>query len=204
MENLKITISKGNAKMGAIPSVSLPSCVTCRPDAPCFKACYARRMEARRKNVRDSYQHNLDVLTTNPKAYWAQVESAMAANLSFRFHVSGDIPSYEYLEKMVDACKENSHCQTLVFTKRYELVNAFIATNGGLPDNLHIMFSGWGKAWNEKIPNPYKLPMVDVIFSESEASGFNAICGGNCSECRCKGTGCWELKKGEKLGIYKH
>ena len=34
-------ISEKNTKMGWIPSVSLPPIITCRPNAPCKKDCYA-------------------------------------------------------------------------------------------------------------------------------------------------------------------
>lgn len=48
--------------MGAIQSVSLPSGVTCRV-CECNKKCYARRLERRRKSVREAYRNNLDVDT---------------------------------------------------------------------------------------------------------------------------------------------
>ena len=38
MNQLKVSISAGNRKMGAIPSVSLPACITCNPEAPCLKS----------------------------------------------------------------------------------------------------------------------------------------------------------------------
>lgn len=96
-----VTISNGNSKLGVIPSVSLPACTTCNPSAPCFKTCYARRLEARRASVRDSYAHNLDVLVADPRAYWLQVRAAAVMARFFRFHVSGDMPNAEYLREMV-------------------------------------------------------------------------------------------------------
>lgn len=43
MENF-VTVSNANSKLGAqIYSINLPVGITCRPDAPCFKDCYARR-----------------------------------------------------------------------------------------------------------------------------------------------------------------
>ena len=43
MENF-VTVSNTNSKLGAqIYSINLPVGITCRPDAPCFKDCYARR-----------------------------------------------------------------------------------------------------------------------------------------------------------------
>ena len=59
--NNMISISKGNIKMGDISSISLPAVVTCRPDAPCFLKCYARKMCAYRDTVRAAYERNLDI-----------------------------------------------------------------------------------------------------------------------------------------------
>ena len=61
----QVCISKGNSKMGAIPSVSLPAGITCNPDAPCYKACYARRLAARRRQAGESYERNLRVYQTS-------------------------------------------------------------------------------------------------------------------------------------------
>lgn len=63
-----VKISGGNSKMGNIPSVSLPSVITCRQCA-CQEKCYARRLERLRPAVRNAYQHNLDVLNSDPETY---------------------------------------------------------------------------------------------------------------------------------------
>ena len=73
---MPVSISKGNVKMGAIQSVSLPSGVTCRV-CECNKKCYARRLERRRKSVREAYRNNLEILTTEPDTYWREVEAAI-------------------------------------------------------------------------------------------------------------------------------
>ena len=116
---LPVSISKGNAKMGAIQSVSLPSGVTCRV-CECNKKCYARRLERRRKSVREAYRNNLEILTTEPDTYWREVEAAIMLSRYFRFHVSGDIPDATYLWRMVEVARRNPHCEILCFTKKYE------------------------------------------------------------------------------------
>lgn len=47
---MEIKISNGNIKMGKIPSVSLPSIVTCRQDCICSKKCYAHKNRAFTQN----------------------------------------------------------------------------------------------------------------------------------------------------------
>ena len=122
----KISISAGNAKMGAIPSVSLPACTTCNPEAPCFKKCYARRIEARRASVREAYARNLDVLREDPRAYWIQVRAAACVTRFFRFHVSGDIPGDAYFMEMVNLAEALPNTIFLAFTKQYNIVNRFV------------------------------------------------------------------------------
>ena len=120
-----VKVSKGNSKLGAIPSVSLPSIKTCRQCA-CQEKCYAQKLERLRPAVRNAYQHNLEVLSKEPETYWREVEASVMMSRFFRFHVSGDIPTAEYLANMVAVAVRNSHCEILCFTKRYEMVNEFI------------------------------------------------------------------------------
>jgi hypothetical protein len=197
----QITISKGNSKMGAIPSVSLPACITCNPSAPCFKACYAAKIERIYKSAKDSYIRNLDILKADPASYWIQVKAAAMVNRFFRYHVSGDIPNKEYFNNMVKLAEELPGTQFLAFTKQYNIVNQFINDGGKIPHNLKIIFSNWG-TW--KCENPHGLPVCEIIFPGDEIPEEWKICGGNCTECACRGIGCWEIKKGDTIAIYKH
>ena len=74
MKNQTVSISKGNSKMGAIPSVSLPACITCNPNAPCFKLCYAAKISRLYSSVKNAYDRNLDILNSDPARYWEQVK----------------------------------------------------------------------------------------------------------------------------------
>lgn len=201
MSNKKVTISLGNKKMGAIPSVSLPACITCNPSAPCFKECYAKKIERIYKNVKESYEKNLDILKSDPAAYWVQVKAAASVTRFFRYHVSGDIPSADYFAEMVKTAAELPTTKFLAFTKQYNTVNSYLNGGGIIPENLKIIFSNWGE-W--KCDNPHRLPVCEVIFKgEAPADGWK-VCGGNCTECACRGVGCWEVQNGETIAIYKH
>jgi hypothetical protein len=197
----QISISHGNSKMGAIPSVSLPACVTCNPNAPCFKKCYAAKLERIYKNTRNAYARNLDILETEPAHYWIQVKAAAMCTRYFRYHVSGDIPNGHYLKMMVQIAQELPNTIFLAFTKQFPIVNDYLNDGGTIPDNLKIIFSNWG-AW--KCENPHGLPTSEVIFKGSEPAQDWKICGGNCAECACRGVGCWELKNGETIAFYEH
>lgn len=202
MEKMKVSISNGNAKMGKIPSVSLPPVITCPRGAPCAKKCYAKRLYNRYPSVKKAYNNNLKIYNENPLEYFKQVDEAVKMSRFFRFHVSGDIPNGYYFSCMADLARNNRHCDILAFTKQYQIVNSYIRRCGGnIPPNLHIVFSEWGKS---EIPNPYKLPTAAVIFKGEEPNENWKICGGNCAECACRGVGCWELKEGETIAFYEH
>lgn len=201
MKKQTVSISKGNSKMGAIPSVSLPACVTCNPNAPCFKLCYAAKITRLYKTVKTAYENNLNILKENPALYWDQVKQAAQMARYFRFHVSGDIPDIEYFKQMVKLATELPHTSFLAFTKQYNIVNLFLVNGGIIPENLKIIFSNWG-AW--KCFNPFNLPECEVILKGSDPAPDWKICGGNCTECACRGIGCWEVKNGETIAIYQH
>jgi hypothetical protein len=196
-----VSISKGNSKMGGIPSVSLPACVTCNPNAPCFKKCYALRLEKRYPAVNRAYYRNLNILQNNPDTYWQQVKQAAQTARFFRYHVSGDIPNINYLHNMVTLANATPNTKYLAFTKQFTIINEYLKTVKKLPDNLQIILSNWGE-W--KCDNPHNLPTCEIILKGNKPVDNWKICGGNCTECACRGVGCWELKQGETIAIYEH
>ena len=197
-----VKISKGNSKLGAIPSVSLPSIKTCR-NCACQEKCYAQKLERLRPSVKNAYEHNLGVLLSDPTTYWREVEASVMMSRFFRFHVSGDIPNAAYLENMAAVAGRNAHCEILCFTKRYEMVNEFIQKNGELPRNLHMIFSGWVGL---DVANPFSLPEAHVRYRDgSTTAREDAIeCGGNCTECALTEGGCWNLQKGQQVIFNEH
>jgi len=199
----KFHISNGNSKMGQIASFSLPAGVTCNPKAPCYKKCYARRMEYRFANVRNSYVDNLQMWRETPDILETCLQETLMMNRYFRFHVSGDIPDAAYFEMMVRLAEKASGCDILAFTKQYHIVNDYLGSGRKLPDNLHILFSVWK---DFECPNPHHLPEAHVIYKDGSttASGDFKICSGNCSECICRGIGCWMLKNGEQIALHEH
>jgi hypothetical protein len=199
---MKVSISNGNRKMGAIPSVSLPPIITCPKGAPCAKKCYAAKLARIYPSVKTAYQNNLDILNEDWGEYWRQVRFAVSMTRFFRFHVAGDIPNSGYFKEMVITARQNPNTEILAFTKQYAIVNNYIDTMGEIPANLHIIFSEWGDNW--QVPNPHNLPKSTVIFKGETPRDDWKVCGGNCTECACRGVGCWELKNGETIAFYEH
>lgn len=123
---MNIKVSNGNAKLGNISSISLPTGVTCGSDCECQKKCYAKKLERMRPSVRKAYQHNYQVLKCIPDTYWREVEASIMMSRFFRFHVSGDIPDSDYFRRMVKIGKANQHCDILCFTKKFDIVNEYL------------------------------------------------------------------------------
>lgn len=198
-----VSISMSNSKMGKVASVSLLPILTCpkRCHDTCGKKCYAKKLALLRPTVRNSYARNTAIAKYAIKAYFQAIEKTMKTVRFFRYHVSGDIPNRKYFAYMVRSARNNPHCEILVFTKQYEIINEWISKNGNLPNNLHILFSGWT---NLKPINPYNLPETNVYNDISEINPNWTLCGGNCLNCAIKGCGCWNAKNGETVAFKIH
>lgn len=195
-----ISISPGNSKMGSLNSVSLPSVITCGRRC---EHCYAEKIEKLRPSVHTAYMRNLSILQNNPDQYWSEVSQALKTSRFFRFHVSGDIPDMDYLERMVNAARENPWCEILCFTKRYNFVNSYLDNGNTLPPNLHLILSAWRGL---KMENPYDLPEAHVNYKDGMTTARKDAkpCGGNCFECASTDCGCWVLKNGEQVVFHEH
>ena len=199
---MRVSISRKNSKMGSVPSVSRPAHVTCN-GLPCWDKCYAKKLERLRPNVRNAYQRNLDILNEKPMQYWMEVEAAIMGSRFFRFHVSGDIPDGQYLCQMAAIAERNPHCQILCFTKKYELVNVGLDNGFVIPENLHLVFSGWRGL---EMPNRYNLPEAHVRYRDGTTTAREdaVTCQGNCFDCAITDSGCWKLKPGEQVVFDEH
>lgn len=200
---LVVSISSANSKMGAVASVSLLPFLTCPGlcAVTCGIKCYAAKLANLRRVVLEAYARNTALAFFRPDMFWNAVDVAMKGVRFFRFHVSGDIPTRAYFARMLQACRDNPHCEVLVFTKRYEIVNEYLATGAALPENLHLLFSGW----TDLDPvNPYELPETNVYATEDEIRDDWKLCGGNCFECGCRGLGCWQARRGDVVAFKLH
>lgn len=198
---MKIRISPGNTKMGPIPSISLPAIKTCRACA-CHDKCYAHKLEKLRPSVRKAYESNLNLYTSDPDTYWREVEAAIMMNRYFRFHVSGDIPDYDYLLHIISIASRVPTCEILCFTKRYEWVNRALETLS-IPSNLHLILSAWQ---GFSMDNPHCLPEAHVRYRDGNttARGDAIVCIGNCAECAIHDGGCWSLLCGQQIVFDEH
>lgn len=199
-----VHISYGISKLGVdIPSVSLPVGCTCRPDAPCFKKCYARRGRFCFHKNKAHLQNNLELWYCEPEIFEEEITLSAFRSRYFRWHSSGDIPDVKYLDMMVRIAQHLPRTRFLAFTKKYELINSWITERGKLPDNLTIVFSAWG----DFLPvNPYGLPVAYIRFrkEESEIPAHARECPSYCGNCVTTGMSCWDLQHGEAVVFSEH
>lgn len=204
MEKLYPRVSTNNSKLGTtIASVNLPACITCRPDAPCFKGCYARKGNFVYSNVKNGIEKNYEAYLNNPKGFFDVIDSTlnMIPYKFFRWHSSGDIPCEDYLDRMCKLARKHKETRFLCFTKRFEIVNEYL-NHHRKPENLVLVFSNW-KDW--RCENPHNLPTAWVKFDEETEIPANANqCSGYCGECCKTNSSCWALQKGNSVYFKKH
>lgn len=199
---LKLSVSNANSKMGNVKSISMPRVITCAPDVPCAKTCYVGHFDWRR-TVRDAYENNLNLWLTDPDSFEQQAIAAAYGSFYFRWHVSGDIISQDYLAMMCRVARKLPHTHFLAFTKQYGIVNGYLDAKKKIPKNLHILFSEW-PGYN--MDNTYNLPVAYVSFKNGicDAPADTNECGGHCEDCAYAGKNCWVLKKGQSVVLREH
>ena len=202
---MRVKISTTNSKLGLIPSVNLPPIESCRKDCPCSGDCYALKGRYRFKNVKETHKRNLQAYLDDPKQYFDDIYRAINNGIIvysyFRWHASGDIVDKNYLIGMFDLARRLPTTSFLAFTKKFELVNEYVATND-IPANLNIVFSAWDKDF--KLDNPHNFPVAYIKFPDEErntAIPLDAIeCSGDCTHC----LRCWDICRGQSVVFHKH
>lgn len=119
----KITLSKGNKKLGRIINFSIPPLTTCNKKTKlCTKFCYALKSYKQYPNVRTAWDGNYeaslqdDFVTLFNKEL---VRWTKKGFLTIRFHVSGDVYSLEYLDKLTSLVISNPNVTFYMYTKQW-------------------------------------------------------------------------------------
>lgn len=198
-----LSVSHDNEKMGgAVASVSFAIECTCNENMPCYSECYAARMENHRPSIYNSYLNNYIIYKKDKKLFFNSCKAAMLTSMYFRFFVAGDIPDSDFLPMVWKLCHAVPHCKVLIFTKKFFYVNEMLKSTGGKkPRNLSIILSEW-KGY--KIQNPYNLPTAGVYNEFYEMPCNSYICGGSCTICNAKKSGCFYAKPSQHIAIKKH
>jgi hypothetical protein len=199
--NKRVTISRGNRKLGAIMNVSIQPVQCCPKGIPCAEGdCYALKSLRLYPATRKAWAKNARIAKTNPKRYFTQIANSIADRKPryFRWHVAGDILSVDYLCQMCRIAAHHPRTRFLVFTKAFHIVNAYENIRA-LPGNLVVIFSAWPRM---KIDNPHSHRIAWMQDGTENRVPQNAIeCPGNCENCGV----CFRLPKlGRDVVFQKH
>ena len=199
---ISTTISKLGDK---IPSFNLPPIITCRADAPCKYGCYAVKGRWNYENVKKSLIENLNEYKNDSNKLFQEIinyiNNGDVIYKFFRWFSSGDIVDTKFFLGMIKVAKICKATKFLCFTKKFSIVNSYLALNKKLPNNLKIVFSGWDEDF--KIDNPFNLPTTYVYWknrSNKHIPEYAIHCVGDCRTCKA----CWGLKKRQSVYFDKH
>lgn len=199
---------------------------TCDPSAckVCKKYCYAKGSVLQYENVRVAWTDNTRAARLSPsflsdaiiQYYYHKRDAKPNAHGRysdyFRYNVSGDIPNYDTLIEMCDLARRMQfYRRNLImyaYTKRADLVNAYLDVYRILPRNLQIIIS---QDPENVLPNPYNLPEFwyddgtdSAVMAMPHCRAVNAD-GSRNDALTCKRCGrCQHMRKGQKIAVAAH
>lgn len=199
-----IHISQGNTKMGKIASISFPPLITCDPDVPCRKRCYAKRLYGL-PSIKKAWDENYEIFKEDESVFWNQLAGAISAlNCKmFRFFVGGDFPRKSMMENALDFAKAFPKTRFLVFTKRVNWLPLIYL----VPENMTIIISMWPGYYPDSLYEGVRKENFSIypkawVFDKKnpdERIPKNAKkCKHNCTSCKL----CWGLKTNVVFDIH--
>jgi len=205
-DNYHVYIAAGNRKTGnGMPSVSLIPIYNCGNCSCCSGQCYDLRNDLCYEGCRKNRAINAAILEVDRKRYFKEIDDAVKGFRFFRWHIGGDIIDTDYFDQMCTIAKNNPHCDMLVFTKMFDVVNNYVKVYGesAIPQNLKIIFSGWV---GQKMINLFDFPTSHPLFGDGRTSAHDGalLCTGNCTECAKKGELCFKAEKGMEIVFPAH
>jgi hypothetical protein len=197
----KISISKGNRKLGLVMNVSMTPGRSCPRGVPCAgQGCYALKALRLYPGTRAAWRRNELIAKHHPDSYFTQIAAqvAKAKPRLFRFHVAGDILNIGYLACMCRVAAANPHTHFLAFSKAFDVVNEY-EDREVIPSNLVIVFSAWpGMTFLN--PHGHRVAWMQDG-TETRVPGDAIECPGNCETCGM----CYELERlGHDVVFHKH
>lgn len=147
---------------------------------------------------------NSAIYHEDPERYFKEIDGYLDYRFprAFRFHIGGDIQDKWYLDKMCEIARKHKDTKFLAFTKMFDVCNEYLDEGNTIPENMHILFSGW---LGLKMDNKHGFPEAHPIFeSETSAPEGTLLCTGNCTECLKEDRLCWSIGKGQAVGFLAH
>ena len=206
INNTHIHLQKGNTKTGeSCWTISLIPIVDCYNCKECMKECYDVINDCWQPCVQNDRARNSALHKVDPTRYWNEISTEIKKHFvsQLRINVGGDLNKNDFIH-IKRIAEDNIQCDFLFFTKSYSALNEFLTENE-FSANVHPIISAWK---NTELSNPFNLPVSHVLYADGSTTApeYGSIyCNGNCSACHFnKGTGCWDLKKGESVIFPAH
>jgi hypothetical protein len=198
-----ITISRGNIKLGNIPSFSLLPGATCsaRARKTCFlDGCYAVNYCKFRPSVAAAYAKNTAMAKTHLSSVVDQLSKFLGRSSVelFRVHVGGDFFSPGYFNAIMSLARKHRKTTFLAYTKQFDNINLL-----EVPKNFNLVLSVWddvkelGPFARAGIPKAYVINPGDKIPTLEPT----IVCPGDCTVCKA----CFSLKATRaSVAFHKH
>jgi len=186
----RLRISRGNRKLGKLPSISLPPIVTCARGIPCAADCYALNMlrGPYGKRIREAWQANLEYLRADRAGFFAELERyfARSAPPFFRYHIGGDFVDRDHLQRALKLARVFPAIRFLAFSKRFEI----FPHPRAVPSSFALVASAW--SGGAALPAGYRVAwMRDPDNPDPRIPARALECFGGCDHCGL----CWNLRK---------
>lgn len=184
--------------MGKIPNISLLPGLTCSPGVKCFEqGCYAQKFVTMRSVVKTAWKTNTDAYHESSADYFKQIRLYILENKVplFRWHVGGDIPDVVYAQRMFSTATIFPKTKFLCFTKRYDILPAFLTE--AIPENLKLIISRWP---GDTIPDHARTLPMAWLAEDSRVPHDAFPCPGKCDICAM----CFNLPMMASVVFKKH
>ena len=170
-------ISKGNLKLGKLPSFSLPVLTTCPGKTPfCDQFCYGLKGMFILPKIKDKNERRLDASLKNDFVPTIIKEIRGTKAPAFRLHVIGDFYSSEYIQKWIDIALELQEVILFGSTRSWrcdflaeklkefrDLENVYMKASIDATDHLDPFSCGW-RVWSiegKGVPCPHDDKVVE-------------------------------------------
>ena len=192
----KLSISKGNSKLGNIPSLSKTPVATCPKGVPCSSKCYAMKSYRMYPSVRTAWDKNTRLIKEDILEAQRQLKDFLSKKKPsyFRVNVAGDIESLMELAIWMELAISYPDTTFLIYTKNYKLLERHTALCINLsenipefeirPNNLVIYVSQWIGEDRTKEAGKSLCNIAGTFTSEADIPEGYYICKGDCRECK--------------------
>ena len=114
----------------------------------CEKFCYAIHGAQQHHNaVLPATIKNLVLYRFDPKRFESELDQELsnwkADEKIFRWHASGEIENYEYLEMMMRIAEKHPEVHFYSYTKRFKMIEKYLDNHGDFPSNFVWNLSVW-------------------------------------------------------------